>query len=202
MPERKAGESACYDVPMQSPPEDLIETLGRKYMWWPPVGGEPHPPARIIAQVMNLGTYEDIRRLEGVVTPERLAEVMRAAQPGWLVQPALVGVLARAPFGLRPDRPGRAAAKVDSCRARLSPGPTRFSPAHGTGSLAGPLTHDDCRAYLPQREAAREGETLTMEALTLSVLGLAITAAVPVAAQTDTVRSGQRKGYGHSSTAR
>ena len=68
---------------MQSPPEDLIETLGRKYMWWPPVGGEPHPPARIIAQVMNLGTYEDIRRLEGVVTPERLAEVMRAAKPGW-----------------------------------------------------------------------------------------------------------------------
>jgi hypothetical protein len=32
-----------------------------------------------------------------------------------------------------------------------------------------------------------------MKALTLSVLGLAITAAVPVAAQTDTARSGQPK---------
>ncbi|MFL5121834.1 MAG: hypothetical protein ACJ8C8_15410, partial [Microvirga sp.] len=68
---------------MQSPPEDLIETLGRKYMWWPPTGDRPHPPARIIAQVMNLGTYDDIRRLESAVPPERLAEVMRDAQPGW-----------------------------------------------------------------------------------------------------------------------
>src|SRR5215218_11008903 len=68
---------------MQSPPEDLIETLGRKYMWWSPTGDSPHPPARIIAQVMNLGTYEDIRRLESAVPPERLAEIMGNAQPGW-----------------------------------------------------------------------------------------------------------------------
>lgn len=68
---------------MQSSIEDLIETLGRKYVWWPPTGDQPHQPARIIAQVMNLGTYEDIRRLERAVPPERLAEVMRAAEPGW-----------------------------------------------------------------------------------------------------------------------
>ncbi len=68
---------------MQSPPEDLIETLGRKYMWWGPAGDRPHPPARIIAQVMNLGTYEDIRQLESAVPPERLAGIMRNAQPGW-----------------------------------------------------------------------------------------------------------------------
>jgi hypothetical protein len=68
---------------MESSAADLIETLGRKYMWRPPTGDRPHPPARIISQVMNLGTYEDIRRLESAVPPERLAAVMRVAQPGW-----------------------------------------------------------------------------------------------------------------------
>ena len=68
---------------MASPSEDLIETLSRKYMWWSPAGDDRHPPARVIAQVMHLGTYEDIRRLERAVPAERLAEVMRHAQPGW-----------------------------------------------------------------------------------------------------------------------
>jgi hypothetical protein len=44
---------------------DVIAEFGRKYLWWAPVGGEPHSEDRIIAQVMNLGTYDDILLLEG-----------------------------------------------------------------------------------------------------------------------------------------
>ena len=62
---------------------DLIAELGRKYIWWAPVGGAAHSAERTVAQAMNLGTYEDIRRLELALGPERLVEIMVAAEPGW-----------------------------------------------------------------------------------------------------------------------
>ncbi len=62
---------------------ELIAELGRKYIWWAPVGDAPHAPERIIAQVMNIGTYDDIRRLEIAVGFVRLANVMLHAAPGW-----------------------------------------------------------------------------------------------------------------------
>ena len=65
-------------------PSDLIASLGAKYMWWPAVGTGGHSDNRIIAQVMDIGSYEDILRLEAVLGRERLAEVMRHAAPGWI----------------------------------------------------------------------------------------------------------------------
>lgn len=62
----------------------LLAELGHKYIWWAPIGDAPHSPERIIAQVMNIGTYDDIRRLESAVGFARLAEVMLHAAPGWL----------------------------------------------------------------------------------------------------------------------
>jgi hypothetical protein len=64
--------------------QELVAELGRKYIWWDPVGDTPHSEERIIAQAMNLGTFDDIRRLEKTLGCERLAEVMLQAQPGWL----------------------------------------------------------------------------------------------------------------------
>jgi hypothetical protein len=61
----------------------LIAELGRKYIWWEPTGDVPHSPERIIAQVMNIGTYDDIRRLESALGFTRLADVMLDAAPGW-----------------------------------------------------------------------------------------------------------------------
>ena len=63
---------------------DTIAELGRKYMWWKPVEGHSHSEDRIIAQTMNLGTYDDILLLEQVVGRERLADVMLSAAPGWI----------------------------------------------------------------------------------------------------------------------
>ena len=61
----------------------LIAELERKYIWWEPVGRAPHAAERVVAQAMNLGTFEDIRRLETRLGHPRLAGVMRAAAPGW-----------------------------------------------------------------------------------------------------------------------
>jgi hypothetical protein len=65
-------------------PADLISELEKKYFWWEPIGSQPRMQDRILAQAMDLATFADIRRLETVVGGDRLIEVMRRAQPGWL----------------------------------------------------------------------------------------------------------------------
>jgi hypothetical protein len=61
---------------------DLLADFSARYIWW---RDEPPPPEdRIIAQVMNLGTYDDIRRLEAQYSPDELRAVMLRAQPGWI----------------------------------------------------------------------------------------------------------------------
>ncbi len=61
-----------------------IAGFGRKYLWWQPVNGRPHSEDRIIAQTMNLGTYDDILLLERTVGKSRLVEIMLRAEPGWI----------------------------------------------------------------------------------------------------------------------
>ena len=62
----------------------LLAEFERKYIWWKPICGSRHSDDRIIAQVMNLGTYDDIRRLEKAVGRERLAATLGRAAAGWL----------------------------------------------------------------------------------------------------------------------
>ena|SRR5436189_1804299 len=62
----------------------ILAEFARKYLWWEPIGGEPFSEARIIAQTMNLGTYDDLLLLEQTFGKSRLVEIMRHAEPGWL----------------------------------------------------------------------------------------------------------------------
>lgn len=64
--------------------KEVIAAFGRKYLWWQPVDGQPHSEDRIIAQTMNLATYDDILLLEETLGRTRLAEIMLHAEPGWL----------------------------------------------------------------------------------------------------------------------
>ena len=61
----------------------ILAQFARKYLWWEPLGGEPFAEDRIIAQTMNLGTYDDICLLERAIGRPRLIEIMRRAEPGW-----------------------------------------------------------------------------------------------------------------------
>jgi hypothetical protein len=63
---------------------DVIAGFGRKYLWWEPADGRAHSEDRIIAQTMNLGTYDDILLLEQTVGRAHLIEVMLGAAPGWI----------------------------------------------------------------------------------------------------------------------
>ena len=42
----------------------LIDTLGRRYLWWQPVAELPFTEDRVVAQIMNFATYDDLLRLE------------------------------------------------------------------------------------------------------------------------------------------
>jgi hypothetical protein len=62
---------------------EAIAGFSRKYLWWQPVSGQPFSEDRIIAQTMNLATYDDILLLEQTVGRARLVEIMLHAEPGW-----------------------------------------------------------------------------------------------------------------------
>jgi hypothetical protein len=62
----------------------MIAELDRKYLWWRPADGGAHSDDRIIAQTMNLGTYDDILLLEQTVGSARSVEIKLHAAPGWI----------------------------------------------------------------------------------------------------------------------
>ena len=43
---------------------DLMSELENRYFWWEPVGTEPRSAERIVAQAMNMASFDDIIRLE------------------------------------------------------------------------------------------------------------------------------------------
>lgn len=63
--------------------KDLIDKLGRRYLWWQPVNGLPFTEDRVVAQIMNLGTYDDILQLEAALGQMYLLDIMLRAEPGW-----------------------------------------------------------------------------------------------------------------------
>jgi hypothetical protein len=69
---------------LDSLPADLAAELEARFFWWETVGFEPRSHQRILAQAMDLATFEDVRRLEKTLGPSRLAEAMRKAAPGWI----------------------------------------------------------------------------------------------------------------------
>jgi hypothetical protein len=62
----------------------LLSDLESKYFWWEPIGTEPRSSERVVAQAMNMASFEDVRRLETELGHDALLETMLAAQPGWL----------------------------------------------------------------------------------------------------------------------
>jgi hypothetical protein len=101
----------CYDFHMKwDSAKTYIAALGRKYLWWDAVGDESHSEDRVLAQAMNLGTFDDILVLEQMVGKQRLVEIMLQAEPGWFSDRSWEfwrGRLSRAAEGGIPEEPPR-----------------------------------------------------------------------------------------------
>jgi hypothetical protein len=65
-------------------PADFAAELERKYFWWEHVGIGPRSHARILAQAMEFAPFDEVRRLETALGPQRLVEAMLSAEPGWI----------------------------------------------------------------------------------------------------------------------
>ncbi len=53
------------------------------YIWWKRSDDALADERRLIAQVMNIATWEDVRRMEKIVSQKYLAGILKNAQPGW-----------------------------------------------------------------------------------------------------------------------
>jgi hypothetical protein len=62
---------------------DLLRKDAARYIWWETPEEALRHPARVIAQVMNLGGFEDVQALLDSLGEGPFREVLRTAEPGW-----------------------------------------------------------------------------------------------------------------------
>ena len=60
-----------------------LRSLAGKYVWWKSPEEALRYPRHVIAQVLNLGTWTDVRTLETSVAPAFVRDVVEHAEPGW-----------------------------------------------------------------------------------------------------------------------
>ena len=58
-------------------------SMADRYIWWKTPEEAVRYPDRVLAQVMDIGTFEDCRDMRAAFGDERLRRVMRRAEPGW-----------------------------------------------------------------------------------------------------------------------
>ena len=61
---------------------DVLTSFARKYIWWQTPDEAAAIPERVIAQVMNIGDYDDIQVLTSHVGDEVLRDVLIHAEIG------------------------------------------------------------------------------------------------------------------------
>ena len=61
---------------------DQLKKLARKYIWWKPPDEAVTRPERIVAQVMNIGDYEDVQYLVHEAGSTYLCKVLTHAEVG------------------------------------------------------------------------------------------------------------------------
>lgn len=62
---------------------DALKPFARKYIWWKTPEEAVAFPERVIAQVMELGDYDDVQTLARDVGDAVLRRVIGRAEPGW-----------------------------------------------------------------------------------------------------------------------
>lgn len=113
---RMAGQRPHADTDAQMAQLRREEALARwaaRYIWWKSVPDALRYPDRIIAQVMNIGDYDDLLALIAIFGEVALREVVRHAEPGefnerswayWHYRLGLVPLEASAPIPPLPTR--------------------------------------------------------------------------------------------------
>lgn len=62
--------------------QESLRPFANKYLWWKTPDEAIDMPARVLAQVMNIGDYSDVQALVSLVGDEVLREVLTRAEAG------------------------------------------------------------------------------------------------------------------------
>lgn len=62
---------------------DILSEMAAKYFWWTSGDGRPFSARRILAQVMNIGTFSDVLRVLNDLGEEPFLDVLAHAEAGW-----------------------------------------------------------------------------------------------------------------------
>lgn len=62
--------------------QELLKRLAKKYIWWKTPDDALPMPARVIAQIMNIGDYADVQLLANQAGDEVLREILTHAEAG------------------------------------------------------------------------------------------------------------------------
>ena len=66
----------------------LLHRMAQKYVWWLRPAEALKQPSRVVSQVMELGEYDDVCRLEAALGRKGLVAALRAAEPGRFSPPS------------------------------------------------------------------------------------------------------------------
>lgn len=69
-------------IALSQPDIDVLKRLASKYIWWKTPDDALAMPARVMAQVMNIGDYADVQTLVHAVGDDVLRDVLTHAQAG------------------------------------------------------------------------------------------------------------------------
>lgn len=75
--------SSPPDPPSPAELNELLRPLAAQLIWWQPADVSLRNADRVIAQVLELGTFEAGQRLREVLGDRRLAQVLQRAEAGW-----------------------------------------------------------------------------------------------------------------------
>jgi hypothetical protein len=61
-----------------------VEAWARKYLWWEPAGAATRRPETLLCQLMQLGTWEDVKEARRVFGDAAFKAALESAPPGVL----------------------------------------------------------------------------------------------------------------------
>lgn len=63
--------------------EETLKAVAKKLIWWQPPEVSLRDVRRLVAQIMNLGTWEDVKFAQAHFGLAAFRDALEHAQPGW-----------------------------------------------------------------------------------------------------------------------
>ncbi|MHB1691087.1 MAG: hypothetical protein ACYCSR_10555 [Thiomonas sp.] len=67
---------------------DLLFRLARTYIWWKEPEDAMLYPRRLVAQIMDMGDWDDVHAMEKALGHDALRDALRHAEAGWFSPPS------------------------------------------------------------------------------------------------------------------